>query len=404
MQPALPTLDSPTLSLAIAVFGFLIAAIAASSARTTARHSHALFAWSSAMGAAGVAFVLYFLRGYAPWLLTFGLANTIVMLIPAAGLYAHSVLLVGKPRTPLIAAVVLASFGVVIANLAGVISILATVSLLSCAGTALFIATSVPTLRYAVSRRSPAAYFSGIVTGLCGVGFLARAGMNAMGQSLVSAQASNTLINAVPLLLGAMYIVVGSLGFFAMVHELQREEALEASRRDSLTGVLTRAAFFESANAAVKAGSYVAVMVDMDHFKRVNDTYGHQAGDVVLAHAARLIASAVRITDIVGRYGGEEFCILLPGCDAADARAIVNRMLTDARSARVRLPDNQELGYTLSIGYAHSTNVPAAMAGSSSLDLAHVIARADKALYEAKATGRNKVVAGDAWTRQATCW
>lgn len=123
-------------------------------------------------------------------------------------------------------------------------------------------------------------------------------------------------------------------------------------------------------------------MMDIDHFKSINDRYGHAGGDRTLAHCARLLMNAVRIDDVLGRYGGEEFCAVLPSCSLEDAEKIANTIVSQAREQNVALDTNQFAHYTLSIGVAiHEDNE----------DLLATIARADAALYQAKNSGRDRV-------------
>ena len=125
------------------------------------------------------------------------------------------------------------------------------------------------------------------------------------------------------------------------------------------------------------------LVVDLDHFKRVNDTYGHPAGDAVLKALASILTQGVRESDIICRYGGEEFLILLPVTDAAAALALAERV----RASVDAVPDTPERpACTTSIGVA------CVQAGDTSFDA--LIGRADAALYRAKAGGRNRVEMG----------
>jgi diguanylate cyclase (GGDEF)-like protein len=123
------------------------------------------------------------------------------------------------------------------------------------------------------------------------------------------------------------------------------------------------------------------LMVDMDHFKSINDTYGHDKGDTVLRKTAQILKAACRDEDIVARYGGEEFIILLPETDAEGTRAVAQRIHDELRKLYV-LPDRS---ITLSIGVA---SYPAA----DVKDVLSLIKCADQALYSAKNAGRNKTV------------
>lgn len=189
----------------------------------------------------------------------------------------------------------------------------------------------------------------------------------------------------------ALFVVSASVAFFGLVADLQRQEIVAAAQRDGLTGLLTRAAFFGRAErAALKEPVYSVAMVDIDHFKAVNDRYGHQGGDTVLADAARMLGSAVRPTDIVGRYGGEEFCVVLRGCDKAAAALFGQRIVSEARQQSVRLNDGRTCGYSLSVGVATVQQLADGME-----PLAHLIGRADAALYRAKRNGRDRMEDGD---------
>jgi diguanylate cyclase (GGDEF)-like protein len=135
-------------------------------------------------------------------------------------------------------------------------------------------------------------------------------------------------------------------------------------------------------------------MVDIDHFKKINDNHGHAAGDLVLAQAARRIAGAVRISDTVGRYGGEEFCVLLPGFDEQQAADVASRLVDEAARQSIRLANGATVRYTLSAGYAVGNSQP--LADGPGEALVDVIERADQALYRAKHQGRNRALAADA--------
>jgi two-component system cell cycle response regulator len=129
------------------------------------------------------------------------------------------------------------------------------------------------------------------------------------------------------------------------------------------------------------------VLCDLDYFKSVNDTYGHLAGDSVLMHVADLLRQQARATDVMGRYGGEEFLILLPSTDAAEAKLAATRMREAIHSRAATLRDGTTLPVTASLGVASRSELSPDAAGPDAL-----LALADKRLYEAKAAGRNRVV------------
>jgi two-component system, cell cycle response regulator len=173
--------------------------------------------------------------------------------------------------------------------------------------------------------------------------------------------------------------------------EMFRTQALY----DVLTGLWNRRAILDALErelARARRGSLpVAVaLVDLDHFKRVNDTYGHAAGDSVLKEAATRMAGTVRPYDPVGRYGGEEFLVILPGCDEAGAQRTMERVRTSIAAAPVVTPGG-ELRISCSIGVACASldiEVAPELLARAQQDL---LQRADEALYAAKRNGRNRV-------------
>ena len=165
-----------------------------------------------------------------------------------------------------------------------------------------------------------------------------------------------------------------------------REALREQATHDGLTGLLNRATILEKLDdelaRAARSGTPISVlMADLDHFKSINDTLGHLAGDAVLREAACRLKSTARRYDSVGRYGGEEFLIVLGGCNAADAAAQAERM-RDAICSTPFLALSRPVAVTTSLGIACSSHsAPEAL-----------VRDADNALYEAKARGRNCVV------------
>lgn len=169
---------------------------------------------------------------------------------------------------------------------------------------------------------------------------------------------------------------------------LAANQQLEAlSRTDRLTGLNNRG-FWEEALKREFArhkryGSTASLlMFDIDHFKRINDTYGHPAGDKVIQDLAHLVRDSVRDLDVAGRYGGEEFAVLLPDVNSAGARLLAER-LRRAVAGRALEIDGQQIRYTISVGVADLTEP------CESHEV--FIQRADQALYDSKHGGRNQV-------------
>lgn len=158
---------------------------------------------------------------------------------------------------------------------------------------------------------------------------------------------------------------------------------------DGLTGLFVRRYFDQRLveewhRSARYDTSFSLGMLDLDHFKVLNDTYGHQIGDQVLRTAARVVRDNMRSFDLAARYGGEEFVFILPRTNLAEARIAAERIRRDIEQIRIETPEG-DVRVTVSIGVADSTDEGL----EGPVDL---IARADSALYEAKAQGRNRVV------------
>jgi two-component system, cell cycle response regulator len=168
--------------------------------------------------------------------------------------------------------------------------------------------------------------------------------------------------------------------------ESQETLRLHATR-DALTGIWNRRMILEilgreCARAARASAPFGVVIADLDHFKRINDTLGHLGGDAVLLEASRRMSSVLRPYDAIGRYGGEEFLIILPGIDEASAVAVAQRMRQVINEAEVATPTGK-IHVTVSLGVA--------IGEGPSIDADELITIADAALYRAKREGRNRV-------------
>jgi diguanylate cyclase len=164
-----------------------------------------------------------------------------------------------------------------------------------------------------------------------------------------------------------------------LVTRLVREDQLtRALNRRGLEDALKR----EVARAARSDTPLCVAMIDIDNFKHLNDTHGHQAGDKVLVHLVEIIQDTLRTNDLIGRYGGEEFLVLLPGSPLEAACEVMQRLQTQMAQKPI-VWENLELCVTFSVGVA--TLRPAEIAPA-------LIGRADKAMYEAKRKGKNCVV------------
>jgi two-component system cell cycle response regulator len=165
-----------------------------------------------------------------------------------------------------------------------------------------------------------------------------------------------------------------------------RDNLRVQATHDALTGIWNRGAIVELLQSELarskRSGTRLAIiMADLDHFKKINDTYGHAAGDAVLCEATRRMTQNLRVYDAIGRYGGEEFLIVAPGCGKAEAMQVADRL----REALCERPINlgsQFEPVTASLGVA---------AAEPGMGMESLLSLADKALYAAKRSGRNVV-------------
>lgn len=186
-----------------------------------------------------------------------------------------------------------------------------------------------------------------------------------------------------------LLILVGLPPAVLLHQALQHAQLREAAAHDPKTGLATAATWRRASEGALSrartsGGCSSVLLVDLDHFKSVNDTYGHLAGDDVLTAVARSMEAAVRSGDLVGRFGGEEFAVLLPDADSAAAAAIAERIRAAIADLHIRFEaEDDALHVTASVGVA------AYPADGSTLD--EVLEQADRALYAAKHAGRDRV-------------
>jgi diguanylate cyclase (GGDEF)-like protein len=193
------------------------------------------------------------------------------------------------------------------------------------------------------------------------------------------------------LYIALLIVVAVFIALFAYRTKRSQLHFMKLSRVDGLTGIDNRPYFIaqseRSLEASRKVGQEVCVILcDLDHFKSINDKYGHATGDHVLRQAVQACRAHLRASDLFGRFGGEEFCILLPGCSLADARqrceqlrGAIATVVTDAGTA----------SSTVSASFGVATTA------SSGFELRQLLAHADAALYRAKFAGRNCVVLYD---------
>lgn len=190
---------------------------------------------------------------------------------------------------------------------------------------------------------------------------------------------------------GIVFIYAFSMLCIMFLLRRLQEELKQQASYDSLTNLLNRRAFDQAAQQQLTANrreghSAALMLLDLDHFKRINDTWGHQAGDRVLASFARLLGGHLRDQDLACRFGGEEFLLLVSNIDGAQIEALTQRLRSQWQSTDVGAGEDS-LSATVSIGYT-------LIAPNEQAPLHTLVERADQALYRAKENGRNRV---EAW-------
>lgn len=239
---------------------------------------------------------------------------------------------------------------------------------------------------------------TGSLFGLAGALMLARSVHEAWVPS-----STTDLLRAGPFDLACLGIlilmpVLATVGFLLMCTERSQQELERTARIDYLTGIFNRRAIEDLAGRAISAarrhGIPLAIMlVDIDRFKRINDEYGHEAGDQALVEAVRRMREVMRAEDLVGRQGGEEFVAVMPDIDLASARAAAERLRRSFADRPMTI--NRPMTVT---GNGGPLDLPVTVSiGVAALEPAdrqysHLLRRADRAMYAAKSAGRNRVM------------
>lgn len=235
-----------------------------------------------------------------------------------------------------------------------------------------------------------------LIVGLCTMGYRALA--LALGWDRVAPFQSRDVINTLFYMINYLGMFFLSFGFVLSTVEQAAEQNRRFALEDPLTGLANRRAAFEAidrliAKAVAAARPLSLMIMDVDHFKMVNDRYGHQAGDVVLQYVATNIKQRLRNQDVVSRFGGEEFLVVLPDT-APEGAARVAETLRQMLASHPVTVNGEEIGVTISIGLFSTERL------TPTLTPDIMIGIADKALYQAKAGGRNRIQIEETATEQ----
>jgi diguanylate cyclase (GGDEF)-like protein len=377
-------MHTPSLLLAnIAVtttLGFSLGAVA-----IRARHDGLLF-WAWALAAHTLAFILFSLRGQITDLASIVLANG--LLSAAFALFTQGIYEFQQRRCPywLIwspVAVIMAAFTLMLGNTQARIVLGAVVLAIQYA----FVLQLLLRSRHDTPGRGQ--YFAAAGFSIALLVLLLRAAGVLMGQVDIVSITDSNLIQAITFLFSTVTIVLISLGLVLMSKERADERNRTLAMQDELTGLSNRRFILETlaqhlAQAQRGGHSLALLLLDLDHFKQINDSFGHLSGDKALRELADCIRARLRAQDSAGRWGGEEFLVILPDTDAQGAYTLAEQLRQTVEQARFRSVDGRAMQLTVSIGL-HALDT------ASKQSCEELLGAADQALYLAKKNGRNRV-------------
>ncbi|HEK1011030.1 TPA: diguanylate cyclase [Pseudomonas putida] len=331
-----------------------------------------------------LAYVCYTVYGHAPLWLSYGVGNSLLSL--ALAFYLASLFRVREQRVPWQLVFSIPAFMLV-----------ALMLLLDTLEPRMLLATLVLMLQCSLifywsrrhAERPGRAHLLlqiGALISLIGLGMRALAVIN--GTAVEMRYDTSNLKQSISVAIGTVTVMMYSIGLVLMAKERSESRLQHLALRDVLTGTYNRRAILERFaveldSARGEQSSLAVAMIDIDHFKRINDLYGHLAGDEVLCHCVRQLQQRLRQGDSLGRYGGEEFLLLLPHTTRDGAMAALQG-LREAIARSPALFAGNEIALRFSVGLWCA--VPGPQDSTAGL-----LAQADAALYQAKAAGRNTV-------------
>lgn len=381
-------IDLTTVALLGALQALLLAPLLLAGTRAYAGVARiSLRIWGTVLLLQALGWALMGLRGHANAWLSIVLANGLLMISYAETTRALRLLLGAPQRRRLLAAIGVAGwlgiawFGVVVPDYRLRVYIVS----LALGGYLLLLAWP---LRHALRRGGSTAQRVMLLVLLAAIlVWCARLGELIFHPLAGTGLLAYTPVNAANMIYSAVEPVLASIGFLLMYNETVQAELGRLARTDPLTGTLNRFALDEEARRlfrhADRSGAMAALMIDVDHFKQINDDFGHAAGDRVLAALAAGIGAQLPQPAVLGRIGGEEFLALLPDTGLAEALAVAERLRTTVSALPSAIGDAAP-AVTISAGVA--------MVRPEDANVHDLIRRADRALYDAKRAGRNRVV------------
>lgn len=342
--------------------------------------------WAWALGAHSLAYILFSLRGTVSDVISIVVANGLLactLSLFAEGLYQFQQR--RPPRvliwTPVVLIVLI--FSLLMQNAPARIAVSAVVFIAQCVW---FLVLVLWRPRDAPGRGR---YFVALGLVMAMLGFMARAVGALSGAMTVTSITASDQIQATIFLVATITIMLISLGLVLMTKERADARNLSLALEDELTGLGNRRAILEQlahhlAQARRSSRPLAVMVLDVDHFKRINDQHGHLSGDKALRDIAACLKERLRAQDILGRWGGEEFIIVLPDTEEAGAIQLAEQLRVAVERTRFSALDGQAFALTVSIG------VHALRTGYDD-ERDDMIGAADRALYRAKDKGRNRV-------------
>ncbi|WP_200241626.1 GGDEF domain-containing protein [Thiohalocapsa halophila] len=395
------TLDGPTILLTAALICLLLAGATLMLRHGFAEPVSGLGWWAAGSALLSAAYALLGLRDLIPDWASVVAGNT--LLAAALGLCYHGLrLLRGRPgRLALALLPALAIFSIFSFMYRGpalVEAYYARVLLISLAMAVLAVASA----RIAATRPNvgmacqltAGLYWSGALIALVRAASAAHAVLLAQ---LPPAGPLTVDLQVLPSVLAFLLVAmtpIASIGVLLMAAEHHRRDLQYRLEHDHLTGVSTRQAFERAAEDALRESGddnrvHALLLADLDHFKRINDDHGHAIGDAALRAFVDQTRALLREQDLFGRYGGEEFVLLLPGVDAAGAAAVAERIRRATAALVLSAPAGTPVPLTVSLGLCTTAQLAPALGAEAQLEA--LLKEADDATYAAKAAGRNRV-------------
>jgi diguanylate cyclase (GGDEF)-like protein len=379
-------LDPRTLVVASLVCATLMGSVSLAFA-TMQGTSRVIGAWGRAMLLLALGMLGLALRDLIPDWLSIAVANTVIVAALVLALRSLRLFLGSEPRdltgwglTAALLAYLLAFTLLWPSNVARTVAVSATIAVMATRA-ALLLRRAGP-VESRLSRRFAEVAF-----------WLSAAMAGARGLSILVVPTDNLMTaadpsNALTFLFYTAFIIVATLGVMWMEIESLQGELVRSAHFDSLTGLYNRGTFLEEfarevSRCARGGPAFSLAIFDLDRFKLLNDRYGHPAGDRILKGFADILRASIRKHDTVGRYGGEEFALLMPGTAKETAVRVAERVRRDLESRGVML-DAKRVEVTVSGGVATY--------GVDGDDWDTLLSAADTALYEAKGAGRNRVL------------